>query len=214
MRVRHLTDFEIQGMMDRRHIATTDDVPGQVYLKDLDSQEHLDRCPACQAEVNLYRELYVDLGTVEEVSLPKNFARDVTFSLPPFTALRTRSRLQMAAAWGMALLVSLFWFAGRIDWAGLLTKGVVFLAPKVAAVQLWVNATVGDISLPAFELPKFEVPNLWAALVTASEVAQQAFFSESASVNFMILAAVALVLIGSLDKLYQTAASRQKDLQY
>ncbi len=214
MRVRHLTDFEIQGMLDRRHIATTDDVPGQVYLKDLDAQEHLDRCPVCQAELALYRELYGELETTEEFSLPKNFARDVTFSLPPFRQQRTRARMQIAAAWGMALLISLFWLVGRVDWFGLVTKGVVFVAPKIAAGQLWLGATVGDISLSGFELPQFELPNLWGALVAASEVAQKAFFSESASVTFMILAGVALVLIGSLDKLYQTAASRREDLQY
>ncbi len=208
MRVRHLTDFEIQGLLDRRGSAPMADVPGPVYLKDLEAQEHLDNCPICRSEVDQYRELY---GTLEQANvcfLPRNFARKVTFSLPPFKAQRTRVRLQTAAAWGLAGLVSLIWYLGHLNWSSLLAEVSLFVVPQYLALKMSLMASISLLSLP-----QIVWPSLWPPAVAFLASVWEVFVSEGGATNLIALAATVLVLIGSLDRLFLASVLRQRDIR-
>jgi len=206
MRLRHLNDFEIQGMLDRRSSAPASNVPGETYLKDLEAQEHLDSCPECLGEVELYRELFCDLSEPTVNFLPRNFARKVTFCLPPFKALRTRARLQLAAAWGSALLLALLWFLSKLDWQGLFAKAGLVLVPRYVAVENWITSTISS-----FSLPEFSWPELWPPLAALLESFQGAFLTEGGPANLIILAAIALLLVASLDRLYVNSMHHQHE---
>ena len=208
MRVRHLNDFEIQGLLDRRDRAQGEKVPGEIYLQDLEAQEHLDNCPTCLAEVALYRGLYSELGGSDQTYLPKNFARKVTFLLPPFRAQRTRMRLQLAAVWVLALLVSLTWFLSRLDWQGLIGESALVVLPKYVAVKTWLMATVGSISMP-----EFDPAGLWPPMADLLESLQTALLTDGTPANLIILAGIALLLVGSLDQLYSTSLQRRRNLR-
>lgn len=204
MRVRHLNDIEIQALLDRRTLEHPGCVPGERYRKDLDSQEHLDNCVSCREELELYRELYAELGRPTTVSLPRNFARKVTFSLPPFRARRTRARLQLASAWGASLLISLFWLLGQISLVIPLSRLAVFMSDSLREAGL-------VKSLIFAFLPSPDLAVAWT-LARATELAvtiQRAFSSDLVTVNLVIFAGVVVVMIIWLDGLYQSIL-RQK----
>jgi predicted anti-sigma-YlaC factor YlaD len=200
MRVRHLTDHEFQGLLDRRVVIVADDsVPGMVYRKDLDAQEHLDNCPACRGEMALYRALYGDLERVAVPSLSRNFARKVTFSLPPFKARRTRTRLQLGAAYGCLALIGMVWWLSRIDWMALAAKLVGIALP----VYQGVHSALGTVTV--------WFPSLLASLLTLIpkepsifKTISTAFYSGAGSVHFVILATLVLAMIASLDRILLT----------
>jgi hypothetical protein len=205
MRVRHLTDIEMQGLLDRRTIAAPSHVPGALYLKDLDSQEHVDNCPVCSAELSLYRHLYSELGQQPEVRLPRNFATRVTFSLPPFKAQRTRARLQLAAIWGVSVLVSLFWIVGQLDFASLVARGMVY------GHELYSQLTLGFFFLGGL-LPHFEINALqyltplqgvWDSVVGA-------FSADVSHVNLVIVAGVVLLIVAWIDQLFLSSLRQER----
>jgi hypothetical protein len=197
MRVRHLSDIEIQALLDRRNRAPGSSVSGEIYLKDLEAQEHLDSCPYCLGEIALYRELFSDLGGEDDSYLPRSFARKVTFSLPPFKAQRTRLRLQIAGAWAAALLASLLWYLAKLDWNNLTVKVASFLMPKLGIAKAWVSAAWGAVSLPEISLAF-----LWTPLGSMLGRIENAFLTEASDVSMLVWSIIALALIGSLDRLY------------
>ena len=198
MRVRHLTDHEFQGLLDRRAVIITDDaVPGMVYRKDLDAQEHLDNCPACRSEMALYRTLYGDLERVELPSLSRNFARRVTFSLPPFKARRTRTRLQLGAAYGCLALIGMVWWLSKIDWMAVVAKLLGIALPVYHGVQsalstitLWFPSLLANVLVLIPREPAI------------FKIIGMAFYSGAGSVHFVLLATLVLAMIASLDRLF------------
>jgi len=206
MRVRHLNDFEIQGLLDRRAAAPSSDVPGERYLKDLEAQEHLDNCPTCLDEVAMYRRLFGELDEYDECHLPKNFASKVTFSLPPFRARRTRARLRMAGIWAVAALVSLVWFLSKLDWNGIVGKLSLYGVLKLTTLKTWLTTVTGGWSLPSFDLARF-----WKPVTDFTESIEQALATDGSAVSFVVLAGCVLMLIASLDRLYLTSTRRQRE---
>ena len=205
MRVRHLTDIELQGLLDRRDIAVPTQVPGSLYLKDMDSQEHVDNCPDCRAELELYRQLYCELGQPVEIKLPKNFATRVTFSLPPFKAQRTRARLQMAAIWGTSLLISLFWIIAQLDVASLVARSMV------TGYEWYRELTVALFALGGL-VPRFEIGVLhyltpvigvWNSVVGA-------FNTDVSKVNLAIVAGSILLMVSWIDRLFLSSLRRER----
>ena len=205
MRVRHLNDFEIQGLLDRRAAAPDTDVSGERYLKDLEAQEHLDNCPTCLAEAAMYRRLFGELNESDDCRLPKNFASKVTFSLPPFRAQRTRARLQLAGIWVTIGLVSLAWFLSRLDWSGIVGKLSLSATMKLVALKSWLTTVAGDITLPNFDLARF-----WEPVTDFMESFEQGLATDGSAVSFVVLAGCVLILIASLDSLYRVGTRRQR----
>ncbi len=204
MRVRHLTDIEIQALLDRRTLEYPGNVSGERYRKDLDSQEHLDNCVSCREELELYRELYGELGRSSTTTLPRNFARKVTFSLPPFRARRTKMRLQLAAAWGASLLISLFWLLGQISLSIPLTRFAALLSDSLRMAGL----------LKSLMFTFVPSPNLAVAwsMARATELMgsiHRAFSSHLVTVNLVMFAGLVIVMFIWFDSLYQSVL-RQK----
>ena len=200
MRVRHLNDFEIQGLLDRRAVAPSSNVLGERYLKDLEAQEHLDNCPTCLAEVAAYRRLFGELDESDECYLPRNFASKVTFSLPPFRARRTRARLQMVGIWAVAAMVSLIWFFSKLDWNGIVGKLSLYGVLKLTALKVWLTTVTGGLSLPSFDLARF-----WKPVSNFTDSIEQALATDGSAVGFVVLTGCVLILIASLDNLYLTS---------
>lgn len=205
MRVRHLNDIEIQGLLDRRASALESDIPGERYLKDLEAQEHLDNCPTCLAEVAMYRKLFGELGEADDCDLPRNFASKVTFSLPPFRAKRTRARLQLGAIWSGVALISLAWFLSKLNWTGIIGKLSVFAVMQLAPLKASLSSMIGDWTLPSLDLARF-----WSPVTEFAESFQNALATDGSAVSFVVLAACVLTLIASLDRLYSTSTRRQR----
>ena len=205
MRVRHLTDIEIQGLLDRRDVVVPSQVPGVLYVKDMDSQEHVDNCPVCRAELSLYRQLYGELEQPAEVKLPRNFATRVTFSLPPFKAQRTRARLQVAAIWGASLLVSLFWIVGQLDLTSLVARGMVYGHELYSQMTLMLFAA-GSL-LPHFEISALQhlapLQGVWDSVVGA-------FHTDSDHLNLVVLAGTVLAMIAWLDHLFLSSLRHEQ----
>jgi len=206
MRVRHLNDFEIQGLLDRRAAAPESDVPGERYLKDLEAQEHLDNCPVCLAEVAMYRRLFGELTESDRCRLPKNFASKVTFSLPPFRVQRTRARLQMAGIWASVALITLGWFLSKLNWSGIVGKLGLYGVLNLASLKTWLTTVTGGLSLPSFDLARF-----WMPVTDLTESIEQALATDGSAVSFVILAVCVLTLIASLDRLYLSSTRRQRE---
>jgi hypothetical protein len=208
MRVRHLNDFELQGLLDRRGSATPPAVPGIQYVKDLEAQEHLDNCAVCRAEMELYRELFGQLQTTEPNFLPRNFARKVTFSLPPFRAWRTRARLQFAALWGAALITTLLWLMLRIDWSKLVGELLLIAVPKINQVAVWLSSVWELIPVPEFNFAALAAPFM---LIYRS--VGQAFTLDFGPTHLVILAIAAVFMIDYLDRVFLSSllSSRQTD---
>jgi len=204
MRVRHLTDIEMQGLLDRRDVAVPSEVPGALYLKDMDSQEHVDNCPSCRAGLELYRQLYGELGQQAEVRLPRNFATRVTFSLPPFKAQRTRARLQLGAIWGVSLLVSLFWIISQLDFASLMARTIVYSQQLVGQTTVVLSALLSTWSHPEVQLLTYLTPLLgvWDSVVGALSTKLNHY-------NLMVLAGTVLAMIACVDRLFLSSL-RQK----
>jgi hypothetical protein len=205
MRVRHLTDIELQGLLDRRDIAVPSHVPGALYLKDLDSQEHVDNCPVCRGELDLYRQLYSELGQSPEVRLPRNFATRVTFSLPPFKAQRTRARLQMAAIWGASLLISLFWIIAQLDIASLVARSMVM------GYELYRELTVALFALGGL-VPHFEIGILhyFTPLIGVWNSVVGAFNTDVSKVNLAIVAGAILLIVAWIDHLFLSSLRQER----
>ncbi|MEW5795725.1 MAG: hypothetical protein AB1772_05125 [Candidatus Zixiibacteriota bacterium] len=199
MRVRHLTDIEIQALLDRREIGPLIGVSGGRYRKDLDSQEHLDNCPVCRSEMETYRDLYVELGSSGKVILPKNFARKVTFSLPPFRARRTRARLQSAGIWLASLAISLLWLVGQVPVD-------LIIVQAAGAVMNWQQQVVAMLNVLSAVFPLSDMVAIWvvAPLASAVDTVQRALVVEGGPANTIVLAGMALALIAWVDCLYQT----------
>jgi anti-sigma factor RsiW len=197
MRLRHLTDIEIQALLDRRTVLEPAEVPGPIYLKDLDSQEHLDHCPACKAELEMYRELYSGLGRAEVAYLPRNFATKVTFSLPPFRAQRTRARLQVASVWAASLLASLVWLLGRVDWS-------ILAARAVTSGFGWWSQTKAMVMVfwAMIPHPDFDLTRLLTQAHGISDSITRALATDGSPAPVVLVAGLVLLLAAWLDRLY------------
>lgn len=206
MRVRHLNDFEIQGLLERRATASESDIPGERYLQDLDAQEHLDNCPTCLAEVALYRRLFGELEESDDVVLPKNFASKVTFSLPPFRAHRTRARLRIAAIWAGAALLTIAWFLSKLNWPGIIGKLSLTVTPKLVAVKSWLTTVADAVPWLSFDPARF-----WKPVTDLLEGVEQGLATDGSAVSFIVLAAVVLTAIASLDRLYFKGMRRERE---
>ena len=205
MRVRHLTDIEMQGLLDRRDVVVPSQVPGALYRKDLDSQEPIDNCSVCSAELSLYRQLYGELEEQPQVRLPRNFATRVTFFLPPFKAQRTRARLQLAAIWGVSLLVSLFWIVGQLDFASIVARGIVYgqeLNSQLALVLFALGGLLPHIEISALQ---YLTPLLgvWDSVVGA-------FSTDSDHLNLVVLAGTVLAMIAWIDHLFLSSLRQER----
>lgn len=205
MRVRHLTDIEMQGLLDRRDVVVPSQVPGALYLKDLDSQEHIDNCPVCSAELSLYRQLYGELEEQPQVKLPRNFATRVTFSLPPFKAQRTHARLQLAAIWGVSLLVSLFWIVAQIDLASLVARVLT------SGYELYSQVTLVLFALGGLT-PHVEINALQCLtpLLCVWDSVVGAFSTNVSQVNIVIIAGTVLLIVAWVDHLFLSSLRRER----
>jgi hypothetical protein len=205
MRVRHLTDIEMQGLLDRRDVVVPCHVPGALYLKDLDSQEHIDNCTVCSAELSLYRQLYGELEEQPQVKLPRNFATRVTFSLPPFKAQRTRARLQLATIWGVSFLVSLFWMVAQIDFASLVARALT------TGLELYSQFTLASFALSSL-LPHFEINALQylTPLLGVWDSVVGAFSTDSDHLNLVVLAGTVLAMIAWIDHVFLSSLRRER----
>jgi hypothetical protein len=204
MRVRHLTDIEIQALLDRRIISAPDSVGVELYRKDLDSQEHLDNCTSCRAELEFYRELYGELEKSATVSLPRNFARKVTFSLPPFRARRTKARLQLAGIWGASLLLSLAWLVGQMNLALPITRliwSVESLGREIGLIK--------DVLIAMIPSPEIALTSFMARLTDVVASVQRAFSGDIATISLVMFAGLVVLMIVWVDSFY-FATIRQK----
>ena len=205
MRVRHLTDIEMQGLLDRRDVVVPSQVSGALYLKDMDSQEHVDNCPGCSAELNLYRQLYGELEQQAEVKLPRNFATRVTFSLPPFKAQRTRARLQLAAIWGTSLLVSMFWMVTQLDIASLVAR-MLTSGYELSSQMTLVLFALGGL-LPHFEISALQhltpLMGVWDSVVGA-------FSTDVNQTNLVIVAGAVLLIVAWVDHLFLSSLRQER----
>jgi len=205
MRLRHLTDIEIQALLDRRTVLEPPEVPGAIYLKDLDSQEHLDHCPACQAELETYRELYAGLGRSRVSYLPRNFATKVTFSLPPFRAQRTRARLQLATIWATSLLAGMAWLLGRVDWS-------ILAARAITATLGWWCHTKATVAVfwALIPRPDLDLARLLTPVHGLSDSITRALGSEAGPAPIVLVAGLVLLMAAWLDRIYLGSLLRRR----
>ena len=196
MRVRHLTDHELQGLLDRRTLSDDSRVPVTVYHKDLEAQEHLDNCSDCQAEMELYRTLFGELEQAPPPELSRGFARKVTFSLPPFRAQRTRTRLKLAFSYGILLLGALVWSLWQINWGGLIGETVRLSLPVWQMIDSGLAVLTASIPWVLADMIVL-LPSKTGLLRSIGD----AFVSGNASVHLIVFATLLLVMVNTIDRL-------------
>ncbi len=127
MRVKHLTDEEIQVFLD---VDRGDDLT----LEESEIFEHLDSCILCRERRNEYVMLCGEAEQAPSIALPDDFARKVTIALPPHAAIRpeatpstagkARARILSFFAWCLIWSLPAFGLYLIVDWSKLIGSAV------------------------------------------------------------------------------------------
>lgn len=186
MRISHLQDHEIQAYLDRCRIPVSDE--------DVEVKEHLENCVRCREEVHTYELLYGELAEEPTVSLPRNFAKKVTLSLPPLAAARTRARVRAWLA-GLAAALTLPVVLAALNLKVLLISAAVSLTTGYVAALTWFYSTVSHIPVPDFS-------SLEAlADLTMLNVIEGYFMSDNGTFSLFGLAVLLILIMVSLEGL-------------
>gem|GEM_PF-1562660 len=196
MRVTHLTDDELQLYLDRWKPGERRAEREAPSIADLEALQHIDHCSRCQGELALYRQLYRELAEPADLRLPRSFARRITWSLPPFAAMRTRARLRTGLSTGFVALLVMAWIFSRVEWIILAARSLAAIGTKLAIVKFWATVLWDHIPPGVVVLP--DLSAWWLKLYASVE---QAFVIDSRLVQFAILALLAAALVGSADRL-------------
>ncbi|MBU0982340.1 MAG: hypothetical protein KKA42_00605 [candidate division Zixibacteria bacterium] len=190
MRLAHLTDIEIQEYCDSSNRSR------EARTVDWEITEHLNMCQACREQVDLYETLFSDITREPELTLPRNFAKKVTLSLPPFAAARSRNRRRLALVSAISTFVlTLTWLVLLLDIRGALASAVGTVAPTAVAVKSWMATMIPLIPWPSINVPRLELD--WTIFRSVTD----AFIADPFPALFVACAAVVLLLVGSLDNL-------------
>lgn len=205
MRVAHLTDDELQVYLDRWQPRNGKPKREALNLDDIETLQHIERCPRCQEELALYRQLYHDLAEPSETQLPRSFARKATWSLPPFAAMRTRTRLKAGLSTGLVAVLVLAWLATRVDWAIFVSRCLMWADTQLGALRFWTGLLWDQLPPLGVAFPNFSA--WWLKLYAAVE---QAFTLEAGMIHFIIIAIAVALLVGSSDRLLMRVPSRYR----
>jgi len=197
MRISHLQDNDIQAYLDRRRVSGSDLVMGD------EAHEHLQRCVRCREELSLYEQLYGELSEAPEIKLPGNFAKKVTLSLPPLAAARTRARIK---AWlsGLAAALTVLAVLAALNWSLLVASAATSLTTGYVTALTWFDSVMSMVSLPDFASLESLID------FTTLEVIERYIFADHGTVNLLMVAALGILLIASLDGLLPVRPHRQR----
>lgn len=196
MRVTHLTDDELQVYLDRWRPNDKRMVREAPNAEDVETYQHIEHCPRCQAELALYRQLYRELEGPSETRLSRGFARKTTWRLPPFAAMRTRARLQAGVTSGAVVLLVLVWIFSRVEWAMLVARSLAAVSLKLHVVKFWASLLWQQLPLPSTP------PQVYASWNNLQGALERAFTVDPGLIHFTLMALLAAVLVGYADRLF------------
>jgi len=202
VRVTHLTDEELQVYLDRWRPRNKHTVREAPSIEDVETYQHIEHCPRCQADLALYRQLYRELEVPSQARLPRGFARKTTWSLPPFAAMRTRARLQAGLTTGAIALLVMIWVFSRIEWVVLVARGLTAVSLKLHVVTFWASLLWQQLPLPSAP------PQLHASWNNLQGALERAFTADPGLLHFTLMALLAAVLVGYADRLFARIPER------
>ncbi len=220
MRVRHLTDEEIQLFLD---VDRTDDRT----TEETETFEHLDSCMLCQEQRSQYARLYGEAGEIPSIMLPEDFARKVTIALPPHaairpeatpsTASRARARILSFFAWCLIWSLPAFGLFLIVDWSTLIGSAAYKVITGVLSLKagLWAAVSACD-PLPLAtrasawlwaQLPEFSFD--WTAM--KSQISDSIW--EPGLTSLLTCAVLAILIVSSVqDMLWQPSGKNNVKL--
>jgi len=193
MRVKHLNEFELQAYLDHEHSDTLSHLSRQ-------TRQHVEGCLICREKLLDYHYLYGELDACPQVDLPKNFAKKVTLSLPPFAAAHTRAFVMACLGWSTVGAVSLGWLFSKLDWQSIFVRTVVLTTLAIPTIESWLSSgALFLLSLPgrllSIDLPAFSFDwSPWTSLIDKT-------MAYSAGPALAIAAALVVLILSSLDSL-------------
>jgi hypothetical protein len=203
MRVRHLNEIELQACLDR--MRRSDDSSA----RDTELYEHLDGCLDCREELQMYVALYDELARLPVPSLPRSFARRVTFSLPSFASVSKLWRLRAYPAWGPVMLIAGAWLVLSTGWRALLIESTTFMVPKLAAVETYLSSLLSGVAAHW----AVSLYGWWSRLMSelpAQDWLRSVADADPGKVALGVFAFIAILLISSLDNLYLARLLKQR----
>ncbi len=197
MRINHLADSEIQAYLDRRRVSGSDLTVGD------EVHEHIDGCARCREELNVYEHLFSEIAVEPEISLPRNFAKKVTLSLPPLAAARTRARIH-ALLTGLASAAAVILLLALMSWKVLATLAATSLTTGYVTALTWIDTILSLIPVP-------DLAGLQTLLdLTTLQVIKEYVFAGPQTTNLLLLAAMGILLIASLEGIMPIRLQRQE----
>jgi hypothetical protein len=213
MRLTHLSDSEIQAFADR-HDRLEDRWLSQDQASDhLEQHEHICTCVKCRETLAQYESLYGELAQSSHSHasvLPRNFARKVTLSIPPFAAAHARATIRLWTGAGAAFLLMVSWWLCTLNWTVLISKAAAGLMIVVESAHGWFLSVASRVSLPALAsvdrwMPHVEIDRSQLLLIMTRLVADPWVFT------FAICAGIAAYLVTSADDLILMEYIRRRD---
>jgi len=197
MRISHLGDSEIQAYLDRRLVSGSD-----LAVND-GVEEHLEGCLCCREELHAYKQLFGELAAEPSVSLPRNFAKKVTLSLPPLAAAHTRARVRVWFT-GLATVLTVLTLLVALNWKVFLTASTVSLTGGYVTALTWFKSVWSLVPVP-------NLSGLEALVdVTTLKLIKELLLSEHGTINLMLVAALGILCIASLEGLMPLHPQRHR----
>jgi len=193
MRVKHLSESEIQRLLDRESRELSLDHNTAL-------REHVDNCSVCRSAAENYSLLYDELALQPQVRLSAGFAQRVVAALPSPQLIRLPSMVEALSGLSVVLVASLIWLLSRIPWQGFATWSARSVITTYTVVEGWSYALIALVPIPEIRLPSIPIPD-WTVDLSVFQRMTESLASNSGTANFLIFAAVVILLIGSVDRL-------------
>jgi hypothetical protein len=213
MRLTHLNDRELQAYADRHHLANEPWLSQDQAADHLEQHEHVCTCSACRESLAQYESLYGELAASDDCQpslLPRNFARKVTLSIPPFAAAHARATIRLWAGAGSAVALLFAWWLCTLNWSVIIGKAAASVMVVGGTVHGWLLSAVARVCLDGLVLANQWMPRVdidWSrmVLVLSRLVADPLVFT------FVVCAGLAAYLMTSVDDLILTEYIRHRD---
>jgi len=213
MRLTHLNEREIQAYADRHHLANEPWLSQEQATDHLEQHEHVCTCVECRESLAQYEALYGELTVCADSQpslLPRNFARKVTLSIPPFAAAHARATIRLWVGAGMAVVLMFSWWLCSLNWSVIVGKAAVNLVNAGGVVHGWFLTAAIKVSLSVLIsaerwIPRFDIDWSHAVLVLTQLIADPRVFT------FVVCAGIAAYLMTSVDDLILTEYIRRRD---
>lgn len=187
MRLTHLTDSELQALLDNKN-------SGRGALN-VETNEHLKSCDQCGEALAAYETLFGQLSHEVGPEMPRLFARRVTRLLPPFRAARERLQKRLQKLYVLGFAGAAAWSLLLLDWRTIVQQAGGLLIEEYYSAKLVVDSLWSVRSLVEFPWPDFSrfVDPISSRIASVP-------VSEGVWV-MLVVGAVAMMVINSLDHL-------------